>query len=131
LKKKQLVLLILASQKREAKIDAQDRTERYRMTQCCPALPLQGWIVACGTPYASYCSANGMLSKNHGVSLMQPYYFRFVRRQDDIRVGYFDYRPRNEQEAVVSAISTDWGASWARFLMARDILTPQQAVSTP
>ena len=62
---------------------------------------VQGWIVACGTPYASYCSANGMLSKNHGVSLMQPYYFRFVRRQDDIRVGYFDYRPRNAQEAVV------------------------------
>jgi hypothetical protein len=48
---------------------------------------VQGWIVACGTPYASYCSANGMLSKNHGVSLMQPYYFRFVRRQDDIRVS--------------------------------------------
>jgi hypothetical protein len=52
-----------------------------------------------GTPYASYCSANGTLSKNHGVSPMQPYYFPFVRRQDDILVGYFDYRQRNEQEA--------------------------------
>jgi hypothetical protein len=72
-----------------------------------------------------------MLSKNHGVSLMQPYYFRFVRRQDDIRVGYFDYRPRNEQEAVVSAISTDWGASWARFSDGPRYSHAQQAVSTP
>ena len=50
-----------------------------------PCLSLS--LGACGTPYASYCSANGMLSKDHGVSLMQPYYFRFVRRQDDIRVS--------------------------------------------
>jgi hypothetical protein len=38
---------------------------------------------------------------------MQPYYFPFVRRRGDVLEGFFDYRPRNEQEAVVSAISTD------------------------
>jgi hypothetical protein len=65
-----------------------------------------------GTPYASYCSANGKLSKNHGFSVMQPYYFPFVRRHGDILEGFFDYRPRNQQEAVVAAISTDEGASW-------------------
>ena len=43
---------------------------------------------------------------------MQPYYFPFVRRRGDVFEGFFDYRPRNEQEAVVAAISTDEGASW-------------------
>jgi hypothetical protein len=65
-----------------------------------------------GTPYASYCTANGTLSKNHGASVMQPYYFPFVRRRGAILEGFFDYRPRNEEEAVVSAISSDWGATW-------------------
>jgi hypothetical protein len=65
-----------------------------------------------GTPYASYCSANGKLSKNHGFSVMQPYYFPFVRRHGDVLEGFFDYRPRNEQEAVVAAISTDEGHFW-------------------
>jgi hypothetical protein len=65
-----------------------------------------------GTPYASYCSATGKLSKNHGFSVMQPYYFPFVRRHGDVLEGFFDYRPRNEQEAVVAAISTDEGRFW-------------------
>ena len=49
---------------------------------------------------------------NAGVSLMQPYYFPFVRRRDDVLQGFFDYRPRNEQEGTVAAISTDWGVTW-------------------
>ncbi len=65
-----------------------------------------------GTPYADYCKANGKLSINHGFSVMQPYYFPFVHRRGAVLEGFFDYRPRNEQEAVVSAISSDWGASW-------------------
>ncbi len=65
-----------------------------------------------GVPYADYCSAAGTLSVNHVASLMQPYYFPFVRRHGDVLEGFFDYRPRNEQEATVAAISTDWGASW-------------------
>jgi len=65
-----------------------------------------------GTPYASYCNAAGKLAVITAFSLMQPYYFPFVRRHGDILEGFFDYRPRNEQEAVVAAISTDWGASW-------------------
>jgi hypothetical protein len=64
-----------------------------------------------GTPYASYCSATGKLSVNHGFSVMQPYYFPFVRRHGGILEGFFDYRPRSEQEAIVAAISTDWGAN--------------------
>ena len=65
-----------------------------------------------GTPYAAYCNAAGKVAKNHGFSVMQPYYFPFVRRHGDVLEGFFDYRPRNEQEAVVAAISTDEGATW-------------------
>lgn len=65
-----------------------------------------------GKPYASICSTTGQISVNHGVSVMQPYYFPFVRRRGDILEGFFDYRPRNEQEAVIAATSTDWGATW-------------------
>jgi hypothetical protein len=65
-----------------------------------------------GMPYAAYCLPTGELAVNHGKSVMQPYYFPFVRRKGDVLEGYFDYRPRNQEEATVSAISTDWGATW-------------------
>ena len=65
-----------------------------------------------GTPYADLCSASGQHTFNHGKSVMQPYYFPLVRQRGDILEGYFDYRPRNQQEATVAAISTDWGATW-------------------
>ncbi len=68
--------------------------------------------VGSGAPYASLCNSSGSFTVNHTTSIMQPYYFPFVRRSGHILEGYFDYRPRNEQEATVAAISTDWGASW-------------------
>ena len=43
---------------------------------------------------------------------MQPYYFPFVRKNGKYLEGFFDYRPRNEQEATVAAISLNWGKSW-------------------
>jgi hypothetical protein len=43
---------------------------------------------------------------------MQPYYFPFVRQKGEYLEGFFDYRPRNEQEATVAAISLDWGKRW-------------------
>jgi hypothetical protein len=43
---------------------------------------------------------------------MQPYYFPFVQVRGPLLQGFFDYRPRNQQEAVVSAFSNDWGATW-------------------
>jgi len=64
-----------------------------------------------GTPYAGYC-VGGEPTQNLGLSLMQPYYFPFVRSYGPILVGWFDYRPRNEQESTVAAISFDWGVSW-------------------
>jgi hypothetical protein len=65
-----------------------------------------------GTPYAGYCDAGGKPTVNHGFNLMQPYYFPFVRKRGPVLEGYFDYRPRNQQEATVAAVSTDWGATW-------------------
>jgi hypothetical protein len=43
---------------------------------------------------------------------MQPYYFPFVRARGPLLQGFFDYRPRNQQEAAVSAFSNDWGVTW-------------------
>src|SRR5208283_2227126 len=64
-----------------------------------------------GTPYASLCVGTQFYT-NHSRSVMQPYYFPFVRRKGDILEGFFDYRPRNENEATVAAISSDLGATW-------------------
>jgi hypothetical protein len=33
-------------------------------------------------------------------------------KRGPILEGYFDYRPRNHQEATVAAVSTDWGVTW-------------------
>jgi hypothetical protein len=52
--------------------------------------------VGTGTPYAGYCGTDGRPTTNHDTSLMQPYYFPFVRRREDILEGFFDYRPRNQ-----------------------------------
>jgi hypothetical protein len=68
-----------------------------------------------GTPYAGYCMS-GQVQTARGFNPMQPYYFPFVRptgtRIEGFIEGLFDYRPRNEQEAVVAAVSTDFGKSW-------------------
>lgn len=77
-----------------------------------PSTQTQPPYTGTGTPYADYCSSSGEHTVNYGKSVMQPYYFPFVRRRGHILEGLFDYRPRNEQEATVAAISTDWGASW-------------------
>src|SRR6516225_6697455 len=66
---------------------------------------------AYGTPYKDYC-IGGRMQTAEGVNPMQPYYFPFVRANDGYLEGFFDYRPRNEQEATVAAVSFDWGKRW-------------------
>jgi hypothetical protein len=73
--------------------------------------PFSPPTTAFGTPYKNYCVA-GKLQPARGVNPMQPYYFPFVRSNGDELEGFFDYRPRNEQEATVAAISRDGGKSW-------------------
>ena len=64
-----------------------------------------------GTPYAGYCM-RGRVQTAQGFNPMQPYYFPFARPNGSWIQGFFDYRPRNQQESTVAAISTDLGKSW-------------------
>jgi hypothetical protein len=67
---------------------------------------------AFGTPYKNYC-VGGEVQTAQALNPMQPYYFPFVRKGNGKQLeGFFDYRPRNEDEATVTAISLDWGQSW-------------------
>lgn len=74
------------------------------------------WTLAQGPastaiPYNGYC-VNGVRGSNPGVNLMQPYYFPHIERHGKRLEGYFDYRPRNADEAVAAASSRDGGKTW-------------------
>jgi hypothetical protein len=73
--------------------------------------PFNPPTTAFGTPYKNYC-VGGKVQTAQGVNPMQPYYFPFVRQKSEFLEGFFDYRPRNHQEATVAAISFDRGRSW-------------------
>ncbi len=54
------------------------------------------------------------MSQPPGSLPMSPYYFPDVTRNPDGSLtGYFDYRPKDAEEAVTVAKSTDNGASWS------------------
>ena len=67
---------------------------------------------ALGLKSAGYCDANGVQVPNPGAERMEPYYFPFVTGHGRNLQGYFDYRPKDINEAVVAAHSTDGGRSW-------------------
>ena len=74
------------------------------------------WTLAQGpasnaVPYNGYC-VNGVQTVNPGKNLMQPYYFPHIEGAGRYLQGYFDYRPRNANEAVAAAWSGDAGRSW-------------------
>src|SRR5215467_4072240 len=64
-----------------------------------------------GLKSAGYC-ANGQQVPNPGSERMEPYYFPFVTGSGDRLQGYFDYRPKDTNEAVVAAASEDGGRTW-------------------
>ena len=68
--------------------------------------------VGTGVPYRGFCGQPGQFNVNSGTSVMQPFYFPFVRQNGNVLEGFFDYRPRNEQEALVTATSSDLGKTW-------------------
>jgi hypothetical protein len=76
-----------------------------------PPTPFNPPTTAYGTPYAGYC-VGGQVQTAEGINPMQPYYFPFVQGKGGYLQGLFDYRPRNEQEAVVAAYSYDRGKTW-------------------
>jgi hypothetical protein len=46
------------------------------------------------------------------INTASPYYFPFVAGSGSNLQGYFDYRPRNVNEAIVAASSADGGQTW-------------------
>jgi len=67
---------------------------------------------AVGLKSAGYCDATGNQVPNPGSERMQPYYFPFITGHGDHLQGYFDYRPKDINEAVVAASSRDGGKTW-------------------
>jgi hypothetical protein len=67
---------------------------------------------AVGLKSAGYCDSNGKQVPNPGSERMQPYYFPFITGHGDHLQGYFDYRPKDTNEAVVAASSDDAGRTW-------------------
>ena len=87
------------------------------------AVPAPSGTTGTPSPLTGYCSVDNGTAPATGTVLrqpkntelaMQPYYFPFVTSSDGGRVltGYFDYRPKDTDEAVVSATSTDHGKTW-------------------
>jgi hypothetical protein len=67
---------------------------------------------AVGLKSAGYCDANGNQIPNPGSERMQPYYFPFITGHGKHLQGYFDYRPKDIDEAVAAAFSDDAGLTW-------------------
>lgn len=56
--------------------------------------------------------ANWMTANSGKTSLMQPYYFPMTQGDGNILQGYFDWRPKDTNEAIVAAKSADGGKTW-------------------
>jgi hypothetical protein len=85
------------------------------------AVPYPSGVAGTPGPLDGYCSSLGAnpetgspVSQPAGSSLpFSPYYFPdVVRNADGSLTGYFDYRPKDADEAITVARSTDNGKSW-------------------
>lgn len=65
-----------------------------------------------GLKSSGYCDSNNNQIRNPGTERMQPYYFPSVTGQGKHLQGYFDWRPKDTDEAVVAAVSNDAGQTW-------------------
>jgi hypothetical protein len=76
-----------------------------------------GWTLeqsgaAVGLKSAGYCDANGNQIGNPGTERMEPYYFPTISGHGRHLQGYFDWRPKDIDEAVAAAYSDDAGFTW-------------------
>lgn len=84
------------------------------------ATPYPSGVAGTPGPLDGYCSSLGAnpetgtpVSQPAGSLPMSPYYFPdVVRNADGSLTGYFDYRPKDANEAITVATSTDNGATW-------------------
>jgi hypothetical protein len=67
---------------------------------------------AVGLKSAGYCDSSGNQVPNPSIERMQPYYFPFITGHGNHLQGYFDYRPKDIDEAVAAAYSNDAGITW-------------------
>ncbi|GGR35268.1 hypothetical protein [Deinococcus ruber] len=66
-------------------------------------------------PLAGYCDTfgpAGHVQVNTTKTLMQPYYFPLITGSGQTLDGYFDYRVKDQDEALVHATSKDGGLTW-------------------
>jgi hypothetical protein len=76
-----------------------------------------GWTLeqsgaAVGLKSAGYCDSQGNQIGNPGTERMEPYYFPVIVGRGRHLQGYFDYRPKDINEAVAAAFSEDAGLTW-------------------
>src|SRR3984893_13463666 len=62
-----------------------------------------------GLKSAGYCDSQGNQIGNPGTERMEPYYFPVVVGHGKHLQGYFDWRPKDIDEAVAAASSDDAG----------------------
>ncbi len=55
---------------------------------------------------------NFMMANSGATSPMQPFYFPFIQGSGNDLQGYFDWRPKDINEAIVAAHSSDGGFTW-------------------
>jgi hypothetical protein len=87
-----------------------------------------GWTLeqsgaAVGLKSAGYCDSKGNQIPNPGTERMQPYYFPSITGHGRHLQGYFDYRPKDTDEAVAAAWSDDAGFTWTFQQKALELTT--------
>ncbi len=78
------------------------------------------------TPYCNPGGASGgtpLINASSTVNTFNPYYFPFVVGSGQNVKGYFDYRPKDINEAVVAATSTNAGQTWTFQEMVEQLTT--------
>src|SRR5580698_2516869 len=78
------------------------------------------------TPYCNPGNSGGgtpLMNAASVVNTFNPYYFPWVVGSGQNVKGYFDYRPKDINEAIVEATSTNAGQSWTFQQMAEQLTT--------
>ena len=65
-----------------------------------------------GLKSSGYCDSSMNQIGNPGTERMEPYYFPVIFGTGSQLQGYFDWRPKDTDEAVVGATSNDSGKTW-------------------
>ena len=84
--------------------------------------PYPSGTVGTPGPLDGYCGMGNNTAETTGAPVRQPagttlpfapaYFPHIVRNSDGSLTGYFDYRPKDTDEAIVAATSTDNGKDW-------------------